>query len=741
MISTNLGATLILCLVFSLSSQQQELDLKTLNDRLRQQCFNDRKNNTNDPNEITCNRTYDVACWPETKAGDSFIQDCPFLLFRSGGKISRRCDEQGNWQEMNISNCRRLTPKEAVEKGKQEANIPSEEKHDSVTHLERVQRVYVAISWIAFFVLLPSLIVICIVIGRENERFTIHKNLILTFILRHITLFIYYYENMGEKDFKTSVCNAFWLLNRYFTASEITWMLNEGIFLLRMLVYPFDNESYLWYYFLFGWGFSGVLTFCVYLPYMQFKIARVSAGCWAWGQYSHSSHMLVLYVPLTIMLLINFVIAAYVIQMLARKLKNSSSTQMNRIKKSAKAITILISLLGLIYLLVFYLPGDNPSSEYFVAVIYPLQGIMVCIFCVFLSSEFREALKRHWMKWRYGIEIETNPYATGRDNEAGPSGEQEGTSASMLRTESSETVPPRALSIASLRDKSSGQLSKEASHRRNSHMSLLSRSSDLTRFRLAKIEPEPMVPLRVQSVGPGDWVPPTLQAVKAWGVIDLPKNPDEPTASERHANEGFSGSHASLAGHKNSLYSAKPETEPVESQTTSLVEPETKPEDREESGRSGEPNNTAKDDTRENSTPQQFEDQFSPFSSQLFEHEDEVYKESPSSSPVASVEPATSGGETPTATAGSSSSQDAEPSTSAEDSNASSQGKGFWDKARLLASQRRRSRIEHNKVLSNNDDSSQLRHTDRFKQADEYRMAWIANILRGSKLRDNESEA
>lgn len=42
-------------------------------------------------------------------------------------------------------------------------------------------------------------------------------------------------------------------------------------------------------------------------------------------------------------------------------------------RKSAKAITILISLLGLIYLLVFYLPGDNPSSEYFVAVIYPLQ--------------------------------------------------------------------------------------------------------------------------------------------------------------------------------------------------------------------------------------------------------------------------------------------------------------------------------------------------------------------------------
>ena len=54
-------------------------------------------------------------------------------------------------------------------------------------------------------------------------------------------------------------------------------------------------------------------------------------------------------------------------------------------------------------------------------------------------------------------------------------------------------------------------------------MSVLSRLSDLTRFRLARIEPEPMVPLRVQSVGPRDWVPPTLEAVKAWGEIELPK--------------------------------------------------------------------------------------------------------------------------------------------------------------------------------------------------------------------------
>ena len=137
----------------------------------------------------------------------------------------------------------------------------------------------------------------------------------------------------------------------------------------------------------------------------------------------------------------------------------------------------------------------------------------------------------------------------------------------------------------------------------------------------------------------------------------------------------------------------------MECQTASQVEPETQRDsDHEESGKPVEPNNAATDDTRDSFTPQESEDQFSLLSSQLFQQEDEAYKESPSSSPVPSVEPAASENETPTAivpTAGSSASQDAEPSTSA--------GKGLWDKARQLASQRRRSQLEHNRVMSNDD--------------------------------------
>ena len=52
--------------------------------------------------------------------------------------------------------------------------------------------------------------------GRGNDRFTLHKNLILAFLLRLITLFIYYYEKMGEKDSNTvSFFHCFLLLSFY----------------------------------------------------------------------------------------------------------------------------------------------------------------------------------------------------------------------------------------------------------------------------------------------------------------------------------------------------------------------------------------------------------------------------------------------------------------------------------------------------------------------------------------------
>ena len=45
---------------------------------------------------------------------------------------------------------------------------------------------------------------------------------------------------------------------------------------------------------------------------------------------------------------------------------------------------------------------------------------------------------------------------------------------------------------------------------------MLSRSSDLTKFRMTKVEPEPAIPLRINAASPEDWSPPFHRASKAW---------------------------------------------------------------------------------------------------------------------------------------------------------------------------------------------------------------------------------
>ena len=50
-----------------------------------------------------------------------------FLFFSDN--VSRRCDEQGKWQKINITNCHRLKPKEAVDTGKRtQSNITITDK-------------------------------------------------------------------------------------------------------------------------------------------------------------------------------------------------------------------------------------------------------------------------------------------------------------------------------------------------------------------------------------------------------------------------------------------------------------------------------------------------------------------------------------------------------------------------------------------------------------------------------------
>ena len=36
--------------------------------------------------KVKCKLTFDITCWKETRAGETFIQPCPFLFYSTKGK-------------------------------------------------------------------------------------------------------------------------------------------------------------------------------------------------------------------------------------------------------------------------------------------------------------------------------------------------------------------------------------------------------------------------------------------------------------------------------------------------------------------------------------------------------------------------------------------------------------------------------------------------------------------------------
>ena len=56
-------------------------------------------------------------------------------------------------------------------------------------------------------------------------------------------------------------CNSLWIMNRFFAVAEVTWMFNEGVYLLKTIIFVFSQNSYIWAFFLFGWGKSNAKLF------------------------------------------------------------------------------------------------------------------------------------------------------------------------------------------------------------------------------------------------------------------------------------------------------------------------------------------------------------------------------------------------------------------------------------------------------------------------------------------------
>lgn len=321
------------------------------------------------------------------------------------------------------------------------------------------------------------------------------------------------------------------------------------------------------------------------------------------------------------------------------------------------------------------------------------------------------------MQWRYGILEETNPYSASHDIEPGPSGAESSTPASVLSSESARD------SLRSTTPQLSMRQFPDELIKQNSQESLLSRSMDLTKYRQSKVEPEPVKPIRVQSAGPKAWCPPTLiEAVTPWQEIQLSENKDELSTSGQNLeiHDIPAGNKSITSPHFGSQTSLRPHTTPqTDLETNVNAEPSINTEEDEQEGKTDGKTLNSQDSFSFSS--QEFARALSPTTSDL--SEESAAASTPLGYETTIAEPLAT-------TAGPSIAEDGREleSGSVEDSKASSM---FWHEAEQHMAQRWRSRLGHNKVMATGNDSMRQhqKYTDKQKDAEEYKLAWISKIL------------
>ncbi|XP_060081543.1 calcitonin gene-related peptide type 1 receptor-like [Ylistrum balloti] len=354
------------------------------------------KSPPNDGNEY-CNATMDRlgGCWNYTRAGSVATIQCPFTN-QIGATVSRTCTENGSWwlppnysspNYIDFSSCNEKTETKEI----------AEHRHIFL---------FIAGYSLSIVLLTVSLVVFLCYKQLRCGRVSIHKNLFLSYVFTGITWILYYslVAMDGQVMFENSLwCQILRVLAEYFTGCNFAWMFCEGLYLHTTLLKALSTgKTLLLVCYATGWGVPVVLT-AIYAG-VRGNADDCTARCWI-----DSCYQWILYGPIVVSLVGNIIFLINIIRLLMTKLQQiPESTQK---KKAAKAIFLLVPLLGLQHLLTPMKPQKGSPLEdfysYFIAIVVSLQGTFVAVIYCFCNGEVISLLRRKWRQHRLmrGVDV------------------------------------------------------------------------------------------------------------------------------------------------------------------------------------------------------------------------------------------------------------------------------------------------------------------------------------------------
>ncbi|KAL3832331.1 hypothetical protein ACJMK2_023984 [Sinanodonta woodiana] len=351
-----------------------------------------------------CEPIFDgLLCWPATSAGENASQLCPIGILEYVPYAFRACLENGSWaSKSDYSECLHALNPPTSTPG-------STEDLEMVRLAEILRDIYFILSIVSLFLLIITIFIFSYFRSLQCSRISIHKHLVVSFILRFIIIIIVVGPYISQRRSSISdgptyrdidwLCKMITTLSQYTTLANIFWMFVEGLFLHNQLVVAvFTTEAPFKLFYCIGWGMPALITVSWSLVLHFFH----DSPCWR--DYSQTEYAWIITAPYIIALAVNLVFLVNIIRVLVSKLRANNRIESTNMRKAIKATIILLPLLGITNLLFFWNPADNRKAKtaYYItnAVLHSSQGIFVSILYCFLNGEVRRVLRQKWYRFK-----------------------------------------------------------------------------------------------------------------------------------------------------------------------------------------------------------------------------------------------------------------------------------------------------------------------------------------------------
>ncbi|TRY91952.1 hypothetical protein DNTS_035452 [Danionella cerebrum] len=393
--------------------------------KAQEQCIHGQTQEALNSSNVTgCGTDWDEFwCWSRAEVGHVVNVSCSEVsqLFVNQGFILRNCTRDG-WTEVypSYENACEL--------------VEDMESETETSYFSTFRQVYTAGYATSLISLISAIIVFTVCRKFHCTRNYIHINLFASFILRASAVFIkdavlFADENLDHCFMSTvrkeqlseaqgecifigvipTSCKAAVAFFQFSILANYFWLLVEGMYLQTLLALTFvSQKKYFWCYEdMEPFDMSGF--FCpTGLPTLILTIWVLgrnffdNRGCWDDTDVAYFWWMIK--GPITVSLLINFLIFINVIRILVQKLKSPGmgGSDTNHFMRLAKSTLFLIPLFGMHYMVFAFLPENTgENARHFLELgLGPFQGFVVALLYCFLNGEVQSELKKRLWKWQ-----------------------------------------------------------------------------------------------------------------------------------------------------------------------------------------------------------------------------------------------------------------------------------------------------------------------------------------------------